>query len=541
MSYSKEHNNSNDIAIIGLSGRFPGSDNVDQFWRNLEVGNEAITDIPPDRWDFAPIFKSGSDTSIVGSYSKRGGLLEKVDKFDARFFDMFSNEAEKIDPQQRIALEEAWKTFEDAGYAADQLSGRSIGVFVAARTGDYHNQVLGNYEDFDVNTIIGNDTSILSGRISHTLDLTGPSLAINSGCSSAGLAMYLACQSIENEESEMALAGGINIMSTPQRFLFHSKTGLMSNDGKCRAFDDSANGFVLGEAAGFFLLKKLKNAIRDNDNIYGVIKAIGIRHGGKTKGLTIPNSKSLYELIKRVNRKSKIDASSITYYEAHCTGTKKGDASELNAIIDAFKLDTEEKKYCALGSVKSNIGYSLIASVIPGVFKILLAMKYRTIPPTINVKKETSLVDFKESPFYLPKKSKKWSVKKNLKRRAAISSLSYSGTNFYMLLEEPPEKTPVSYKKKKDEYHLIPFSAKNEEALRREIKQMLEWLKFNNESQEIGDFASTLIHGRVHFDCRVAFVVKDFKDLMKQLSSFLGKNGQGKALSRSKNKSHENT
>jgi len=520
--------NKNDIAIIGMSGRFPGSDNIEEFWEHLKSGKGSIKEISKDRWDFESIYKSGQDISAGKSYSKWGGLLENIDKFDAKFFNIFPNEAEKIDPQQRIALEESWKTFEDAGYAADQLSGRNIGVFVAARTGDYHDHALGNYEDIDVNTIIGNDTSILSGRISYFLDLSGPSFSINSGCSSAGSAIHLACQSLLKNESEMALTGGLNIMSTPQRFLFHSQTGLMSNDGKSRVFDDSANGFVLGEAAGFLLLKKLKSAIKDNDNIYGVIKSTGIRQGGNAKGLTIPNCEALSDLIKTVNGSLKINPGSINYYEAHCTGTRKGDAAELNSIIEAFKLETDQHNYCALGSVKSNIGYTLTASVIPGIMKILLAMKYRTIPPTINVKKKNSLVDFDHSPFYLPEKSKKWATKKDLPRRAALSSLSYSGTNFYMVLEEAPHIAQQSSKRNRDQYYLIPYSAKTEDALLRELSLTLRWLKLNKKSIEIGDYAYTLSIGRVHFDFRAVFVVKSFEDLMDKLTLFLNNTSKSK-------------
>lgn len=511
-----------DIAVIGMAGRFPNSDNTAEFWENLSEGKDLIKEVPRDRWDIKEIFDPNAE-GFGKTYSKWGGFVNDIDKFDAPFFKIFPAEAEKMDPQQRISLQEAYKTIEDSGYSLDELSKNKVGVFVAARTGDYRDQSLCQQENMEFFTLLGTDTSILSGRISHHLNLKGPNISINTACSSVGISIHLACQSIKLGESEIALAGGVYFMTTPQRFIFHSQTGLLSRDGKYRAFDDQSNGFVLGEAVGFVLLKPLKRAIEDRDNIYGVIKATGVHHSGISKDLTVPDLVSHVDLVKEVIKNSRVDPATVDYVEAHGSGTRKGDAREIECLVKAYQNDSgTDQKDLSFGSVKPTVGYPMVASVLPGLFKILLSFKHRKIPPTINCEKYNSLVDKSEYQFSIVNKTKLWDPGKKTPRRAGLNALSYNGANFHMILEEPPVIERSSHKIKPEEsYFLVPISAKTTITLREVLVDLKFYLERDEKKVCLADIAFTLGVGREHYENRISFVVKSINDLKARIDDIL--------------------
>ncbi len=468
-----------DIAVVGMSGRFPGASNIEEFWLNIERGVDSVTEIPEDRWALDQCYDT--DHNIPNkSYSKWGGFLEGVDQFDPLFFNISPKEAELMDPQQRLFLEEAWKAIEDAGYAPKTLSGANCGVFVGVATGDYQNELQKNNANLDAYRFMGNSLSILAGRISYFLNLKGANIAIDTACSSSLVAIHEACKSIINGESLMAFAGGVCVITNPDLHIMTSKAGMLSPEGRCKTFDQSANGFVPSEGVGVVILKSLQKAIDDNDHIYGVIKGSRINQDGSTNGITAPSVESQTNLELSVYEKYGIDPSTISYVECHGTGTKLGDPIEMDALKHSFEKYSNEKQFCAVGSVKTNIGHALTAAGVASVIKVLMAMKYKELPASIHFKDENEHISFKEGPFYVNSTTKPWVVKKGDRRKAAISSFGFSGTNAHIVVEEyipennkRQEKLPVN----KTNIEIIPLSAKNEERLKVYAEKLLSYLK----------------------------------------------------------------
>jgi len=351
-----------------------------------------------------------------------------------------------MDPQQRVFLELVCAAIEDAGYGINGFSGRRCGVFVGAKLNDYA-QIIQQSNEYDGYVSTGNSPSILANRVSFLLNLLGPSEAIDTACSSALVAIHRAVQSIRCSESELAIAGGINGLFSASGFINCAQASMLSKDGRCKSFDADANGYVRAEGGGVVILKKLSQAIADNDHIYGIIKSSGVNHGGHVNTLTAPSPDAQAELIKSVYRDAKIDPNSINYIETHGTGTKLGDPIEINALKKAFKELAEEnqcslgKQYCALGAIKSNVGHLETAAGIVGVIKVLLSLQNKKIPQNINFCKLNPYVDIDESPFYLATESLPWeSITTNdnkvLKRRAGISAFGFGGVNAHIVIEE---------------------------------------------------------------------------------------------------------
>lgn len=505
---------SQDIAIIGISGRFADSETVEEFWHHLREGNCCIAEIQRDGWETSKYYDP-DPIRRNKSISKWGGLLKSIDRFDALFFNISPREAERMDPQQRLFLEEAYRAFEDGGYSTEQLSGKKIGVFVGGRTSDYKDKTL-ETEEINSQTFLGTDMAILSARISYYLNLKGPALAIDTACSSSLVAIHLACESIRRGESEMALAGGVFIMNSPEFYLMTSKTDMLSPEGSCRTFDDKANGIVVGEGVGACVLKRLDDALRDGDYIYGVVKGSVINQDGKTKGITAPSTLSQKQLIYEAYQKTNIQPETVGYIEAHGTGTKLGDPIEIKALTEAFGMFTDKRQFCAIGSHKPNIGHTIMTAGIAGVFKVLMAMKYRQIPPTINVSKINSHIDFDRSPFYINTKLQEWKSVDGSPLRAGVSSFGFSGTNCHVILEEaPPQRRKIKSLSKP--YYFIPLSAKTETALRRKVVELDNWLEKEMEGCSMEDISYTLHMGRSHFNVRSALVVKDVDELRQKV------------------------
>ena len=508
-----------DIAVIGISGRFAEAKNLNEFWELLKQGTSCIREAPEERWDNTRFFDPGNKSSN-STISKWGSFLNDIDKFDPLFFNIAPKEAELMDPQQRLLLEEAWKAIEDAGYSPDSLSGKKVGVFIGANPGDYMEQENINELPVGVQMLTGSSNSIMSGRISYTLNLCGPNMVIDTACSSSLVALHQGCSSILNEESEMVLAGGVFIQTTPKLIIMTSKAGMLSKDGKCKVFDNSADGFVTGEGVGMVVLKSLQKAIEDKDHIYAVIKGSLINQDGKSNGILAPNGETQTRLELDVYKKYKINPQEINYVEAHGTGTKLGDPIEVNALIRAFRAYTDQKQYCAIGSVKSNIGHSLAAAGIASFLKVILCLKHKMLVPSINIHEENEHIDFKNSPFYVNTKHTEWKKKNGALRKAAISSFGFSGTNCHLIVEEFPTTKSIENKSATTPA-IIAVSARNKEQLKAYVKDFIDFLN-NNEDISLQDIAFTLQTGRRSMEERVAIIATGIEELKKTLNEYIG-------------------
>jgi acyl transferase domain-containing protein/NAD(P)-dependent dehydrogenase (short-subunit alcohol dehydrogenase family)/acyl carrier protein/SAM-dependent methyltransferase len=513
-----------DIAIIGISGRFPGAGDVDTFWENLKQGVDSIREIPPGRWDINQYYDPDPHR-VNKSYSKWGGFLDNIDAFDPLFFNITPAEAEVMDPQQRLFLEECWRALENAGYSRDSLSGTRCGVYAGVISNEYSQFIeVSPILDRRGQAMLGNSQSILAARIAYHLNLKGPVLTLDTACSSSLVAINLACKSLREGEADLMLAGGVTLYLSSVPYLMMSQAGMLSPGGKCRAFDDDADGIVPGEGVGVVVLKPLDRAAADNDHIHGIIKASGINYDGKTNGITAPSMESQKSLEIEVYEKNGIDPGTITYVEAHGTGTKLGDPIEAAALREAFARFTGKKQYCGIGSVKSNIGHTSAAAGTASLIKVLLALKHRAIPPTLHVENENRHIQFKESPFYVNRELKTWNVDGGGPRRAAVSSFGFSGTNCHMVVEEAIPNPGEDDRQPGG--HLILLSARSEDRLKEYARHLAAFLAREKAGgpgnpYNLRDIAYTLQVGREAMEERLAIVVTAVDTLSAVLDRYL--------------------
>ncbi|SFR72228.1 type I polyketide synthase [Anaeromicropila populeti] len=486
------------IAIVGISAKFAHSDNYEQYWENIREGKDLVE--RTTRWDLSKEFPEGTE------YCKYGSYLEDFDKFDPLFFNISGQEATYMNPNQRIFLQEAWNALEDAGYAGDMVKGSNCGVYCGSGVGDYHNLFS---EDVPAQSFWGITDSIVPARIAYFLDMKGPAVAVDTACSSSLVAIHLAAKDLREHETDMAVAGGVFVQSTAFFHKYCERAHMLSHYGRCQTFDDNADGIALGEGSGAIVLKRLSDAVRDRDHIYGIIKASGINQDGATNGITAPSLNSQVRLQKSIYEKYNINPEKIQMFEAHGTGTKLGDPIEYEALSESFSAFTDKKNYCAMGSVKTNIGHSITSAGIAGVLKILLSMKHKEIPPTIHYRKGNTHIDFENSPFYINTTLKKWNISKGETRCAAINGFGFSGTNAHMVLEEAPEIT-VHHSEKAG--YIIALSARNQDQLLKQAENLLNYCKKHSEL-DLGNMSFTLLTARKHFNHRLACVVSS-KDML---------------------------
>ncbi|WP_297958238.1 SDR family NAD(P)-dependent oxidoreductase [uncultured Ruminococcus sp.] len=501
-------NENEDIAIIGISGRYPLADDLAEFWTNLSEGRDCITEGGRERWDS---YGYNNITSYMG------GFINDYDMFDPLFFNISPNEAATIDPQERLFLETVWHTIESSGYRKSDLEGSNTGVFVGVMYGQY--QLLGVEE-----TAKGNIVSVpsyyasVANRISYFYNFTGPSLALDTMCSSSLTSVYLACESLIRNDCETAIAGGVNLSIHPHKYSILSQTGFIAPKGKCRSFSADGDGYIPGEGVGAVLLKRYDKAVRDGDRIYAVIKGGALNHGGKTNGYTVPNPNAQMLLICSALDKTGISPDSIQYVEAHGTGTPLGDPIEINGITRAFRKYTDKKGFCSIGSVKSNIGHLESAAGIAAITKIVLQMMNKKLVPSIHSESINHDIDFEATPFYLQKELSDWKVSGGAKRRAAVSSFGAGGSNAHLILEEYVEgNTAESYTT--DDVYVIPVSAASKASLKSYCVLLTNLIR-ENADVTIGDIAYSMAVSKEALNYRAAFIAKDKEELLDLLRRF---------------------
>lgn len=505
-----------DIAIIGMACRFPHSENYRDYWENLLARRNCISEIPETRWDWR---RYGGDpvNDMNKNDSRWGGFVDDVDCFDYRFFGISPNTAEVMDPQQRIMLELSWACMEDAGVIPQALAGRKVGVFLGAFNFDYK-ELLEKYErPIEAYQSTGTANAIIANRVSHFYDFRGPSLTLDTACSASIYAVHSALQSLGLGESELALAGGVNLILTPSRHILFSKTGMLSPTGSSKSFDAAADGYVRSEGAGILLLKPLEAALDDNDCIHGILKGSAVNHCGKTHTLTYPDSSAQSRVIAEAMKNAQVDASTVSYVEAHGTGTPKGDPIEIQGLISAYGK-TNAVEYCAIGSAKSNIGHLEAAAGVAGIIKVLLSMKAKTLPALANFVSLNPRINLANSPFYMLDSTRPWQPLTGpdgavIPRRAGVSSFGFGGTNGHVILEEAPVRNNNKASSIVSETdHLFVFSAKTLSSLSRYLHNMREWLA-KNQNQPLVDISSTLLNRRTHFEHRVAIIASSVVSL----------------------------
>lgn len=515
------------IAIIGIGCRFPGgADCPAAFWQLLHEGIDAIDRIPSDRWDIEDYYDS--DPKAPGKmYVRDGGFVPHLKEFDAQFFRISPKEALSLDPQQRLLLEVSWEALENAAIAPEKLVGTQTGVFIGICGNDYwHRLVQRNPDTIDAYLTTGNTHSMASGRLSYIFGFNGPSISVDTACSSSLVAVHLAVTSLRNRECDLALAGGVNRLILPEISINFAKAKMLSPDGRCKTFDSAANGFVRSEGCGAIVLKRLSDAIASEDNILAVIRGSAVNQDGRTSGLTVPNGSAQQSVIRQALANSKLEASQVSYLEAHGTGTLLGDPIELEALGAIFDRDSSLEKPLIVGSVKTNIGHLEAAAGIASLIKVVLALQHEEIPPHLHLQNPNPHIDWDKLSIEIPTQPIPW-PRGERQRIAGVSSFGFSGTNAHVVLAETfgwqnVAGLPRPYKRQNKEeidrlLHILTISAKNEKALKDLAARYRNFLK-ENPSIDIADLCFTANTGRSHFDCRLAVVAASIAELEQKLA-----------------------
>jgi len=510
---SSSQNNMDGIAVIGYCGRFPGAQTVDEFWHNLRQGIESIRHFTEEELRELGI---GPETYGHPNYVRAASVIEGVDLFDAEFFGYNPREAQLMDPQQRIFLECAWEALERAGYDPDRYNGL-ISVFAGCGPNRYIDGAIQNMdpsriaEAFQVE--IGNEKDYIATRAAYKLNLRGPSLTIQTACSTSLVAVHLACQNLLTYQCDIALAGGVTLNPRQRGGYYYEEGMIPSPDGHCRAFDAKASGTVIGEGAGIVVLKRLSEAAEDRDRIHAVIRGSAVNNDGSLKvGFTAPSVTGQADVIAMAQAVSDVKAEDVSYVETHGTGTSLGDPIEIAALSQAFRKTTDKKTFCAIGSVKSNVGHLDAAAGVTGLIKTALMLEHKEIVPSLHYEAPNPNIDFHNSPFYVNTRLRSWESG-GATRIAGVSSFGIGGTNAHVIVEEAPEPQPSGPSR---EWHLFPLSARTRTALDASSQNLAEHLK-RHLDVPLADIAYTLQTGRKAFSCRRLIVCRETGDAVAGL------------------------
>lgn len=509
------------IAIIGMACRYPGgADNVESFWEMLQNGVDAISEIPDSRFNIDTFYAPGRIPGKV--ITREGGFLSDIDQFDPSFFGISPREAKYIDPQQRLLLKVAWEALEVAGQVPQKLVGSKTGVFIGIWNSEYQSQMYAASDDINFHIMMGGERYPAAGRVSFAFDFQGPSMIVDTACSSSLVATHLACQSIWLGEAEMALAGGVNIILEPENSIGGSQSGMLSEDGRCKFGDASANGYVRSEGVGMLVLKPLAKAIEDNDPIFAVVRGSAVNNDGRSGGvLSAPGIEAQLNVMRRAYEISGVSPTEIGYIEAHGTGTPTGDPIELQSLGMILKENGIGDESRLVGSIKTNIGHTEPASGIAGVMKAALCLKKKEIPASLHFNNPSPRVPWSDLPLKIADTHQAWPEEAS-PAFASCNSFGITGTNAHIILEEPPQTQdsnladtlPASAK-------LFPFSSHTPDALKAVVSNNLAFLKENIEDSHLHHFAYTLATRRAHHTHRVAFVAETKDELATLMQSYL--------------------
>ncbi len=529
-----ERQKTDPIAIVGMACRFPGgADSPEAFFRMLEAGLDAVTQVPEDRWQLDPT--KDADASPERRAIRWGAFLrEPVDRFDARFFGISPREAAHLDPQQRLLLEVGWEALENAGQDPARLVGSPTGVFVGLSTDDYADLCrLEGPGHEDIYSATGNGHCFAPGRLSYVFGFQGPSIAIDTACSSSLVAVHLACQSLRSGEATLALAGGVNLMLSPDTTRLIATTQGLSPDGRCKAFDASANGFVRSEGCGIVVLKLLSDAQRDGDRIFALIRGAAVTQDGRSTGLTTPNVLAQQAMLRQALASARVNADDIRYVETHGTGTSLGDPIELEALRTVLGKTRADGTTCVLGAVKTNIGHLEAAAGIAGLIKTVMVLNREVIPRNLHFRALNPRISLEDTPFVIPTENLPW-ARGDEPRLAGVSSFGMSGTNAHVILEEAPRDKADSAVEAAASSYLLPVSARSPEALQTLTRAYADMLAEANGAR-LSDIVATASLRRGHHDHRLAITGRTHEEMVEALA-VLGRNGaagnvaQGRAM-----------
>jgi len=523
--------NAEAIAVIGIGCRFPGAKDPRAFWNLLRNGVDAIREVPAERFNLNDFFDP--DPTAQGKMVTRwGGFIERVDQFDAPFFGISPREAASMDPQQRLLLEVAWEALEDAGQPRERLTGTPTGVFIGISNNDYGRIQFNDPDRIDAYAGTGNALSIAANRISYVFDFRGPSIAVDTACSSSLVAVHQACGSLSSGESTLALAGGVNLILSPAITINFSKAGAMAPDGRCKAFDARANGYVRSEGAGIVVLKPLTKAIADGDPIYAVIRGSAVNQDGRSNGLMAPNPRAQEAVLREAYRRAAVSPGDVQYVEAHGTGTLLGDPIEAKALGAVLAVNRSPERPCLLGSVKTNLGHLEAAAGIAGLIKVALALKHREIPPSLHFEEPNPHISFDQLPLRVQTTLEPWPVRP-APAMAGVSSFGFGGTNAHVVLQAAPEsdsgipntecgrKDPQFEIRNTSSAYLLPLSARSPEALRSLARVYQDFLRRSESTASLRDICYSASERRSHHERRLAVTGNTAAQMVEGLEAFL--------------------
>lgn len=511
------------IAIIGMGCRLPGGAvNPDAYWDLLVNQKDAITEVPGDRWDVDAYYDPDPDTPGK-IYTRYGSFVDDVDQFDPSFFSISPREALTMDPQQRLLLEVTWEALEDANQVPERLFNSPTGVFVGICTNDYTKVALGSGaqggEAIDAYFATGNAHSVAPGRLSYIFGFTGPSLAVDTACSSSLVSVHLACQSLRLRECNLALAGGVNLLLSPQTTMTFSKAKMMAPDGRCKTFDASANGYVRGEGCGVIVLKRLSDAIADGDCILAVIRGSAVNQDGPSGGLTVPNGPSQEKVLRQALQNGAVNPAEVAYIEAHGTGTSLGDPIEVEALGAVFGSHRPADNPLQVGSVKTNIGHLEAAAGIAGLIKVVLSLNHELIPSHLHFREPNPYINWSQLPIKVTAEATPW-LRGERPRLAGVSSFGFSGTNAHVLIEEAPPAATLPEVTNDRPQHLLTLSAKSATALEHLALRYQTYLLKEENSQQFPSICYTANTQRSLFEHRLSLVAATAKEAADQILSF---------------------
>jgi acyl transferase domain-containing protein len=502
------------IAVIGMACRLPGASTLDEFWRLLAEGGDAIGVVPADRWDGEALYDAVRRKAGRIS-TKRGGFIRDLDAFDAGFFGIDGQDARRMDPQQKLALEVVWEALEDAGVVAAQWAGREVGVYMGVTHSDHGRSLLADIASMDGLEGTNSYGGFVAHRVSYLLNLQGPSMAVDSACSSSLVAVHLASQALRMRDCDLAIVGGVTVHLLPGNTMSASTGGMLSPDGHCKSFDQSGDGFGRGEGCGVVVLKRFSDAEAAGDNIWAVIRGSAVNHNGLSNGITAPSGLAQQAVIRRALAVAEVAPTAIGYVEAHGSGTVHGDAIEMRALQKALGPGRHAAEPCRVGSVKTNVGHLEAASGVAGLIKVALMLRHRQIPPLVHLRRPNQYIALADGLFSLPTALEPWAAPASGRRLAGVSAFGFGGTNCHLVVEEAPA-APDHENDRERPLHVLVLRARSRAALEAMARRFSE-LVVENPHCSFADLCHGANVGRTDFEHRLAIAAASLEEARRSL------------------------